>query len=280
MENSLSGLERDLVLQTLQNNESNIIITALTEQLTPLTLNNTNYTLLKEGIILVKKNLNEKLISQFTDKLPVKVFFYYKGRGLYFLTQLRFVKVGLAFVIPTVIYKQPDVSNLKNSKLSCTLYFSSNQKSGINIVCYPLDAFPLLNKNINPDVVPDEEINDAQKLLSVDWYFKDKSSEPSAVESRVAPLTVLFLSEKQIVFGCSQKDMMLQLGVEYGIKLSIPLDIGYREIYSTIKVSRISGNADDVYDVTKTCAICNFTQIKKEDSRFLFEKLYGTVFSR
>jgi hypothetical protein len=140
MADFLTRFERDMVISSLISEPSKILISPIVDETKTVTLNPQNYQIIKNQIIFFKNYDND---FQFEDSLPVKVFFYYKGRGLFFVTNFSVLKSGYALVIPSVINKQPDSDETRNKGIKCIIYFSANQK--LNIDCFPLDSYPLFD---------------------------------------------------------------------------------------------------------------------------------------
>jgi len=270
-QNSFSGLSRKMILDELSKNISKIIILNSNDEY--VCVNKNEFSIIKNRLFFIessKKNI------QFTNDTPVKVFFYYKGRGLYFLNSFNHTKSGYAIVIPEIIYSQEDDEE-KNKQLFpySTIYFLSGENASVNIECFPLKSFNVFDRSLSKDLINSDTILEINNLESVKFFFSEKPLQISAVENRFKPLSILFLSHKQIVLGCSEKDMILKFGIEYAIKISVPMEIGRRIIFATIKVKKIIGDAKDILDYTQTCSLCEFTQIKEEDKRFLKEKVFN-----
>ncbi len=274
MSDYLTRFERDMVISSLISEPSKILISPIADESKTATLNQTDYQIIKNQIIYFKK-LDTDIF--FSDTMPVKVFFYYKGRGLFFVTNFSFIKSGYALVIPQIINKQPDAYEKRNKGIKAIIYFSANQK--LNIDCFPLDSYPLFDYKICPDLEKQKFISDTRTIKSVECFFTDKPVLRRAVEGRIDPLSILFLTDKEIVFGSSSNDMPLQHNVEYGIEIQIPHEVFTRTIYATIRVKKIIGDTEDISTMSRTAALCAFTQIKAEDSRFLYEKLYSEHFN-
>ena len=270
MSDFLTRFERDMVLASLISEPSKILISPIADDSKTMTLNPSDYQIVKNQIIYFKK-LETDLV--FEDSLPVKVFFYYKGRGLFFVTNFSIIKSGYALVIPSLINKQSDLRQSRNKGIKSIIYFSANQK--LNIDCFPLDSYPLFDYKSCPGLEDGMLIENPKTIKSVECFFTDKPVLKRAVEGRVDPLTILFITDKEIVFGSSSSDMPMQHNVEYGIEIQIPHELFTRTIYATIRVKKIFGDSDDITQMTRTAALCSFTQIQAEDTRFLHDKLYS-----
>lgn len=269
MNNNFVGIEREIIIKNLQSELPKLIISPLDTTINSIVISEKSYSIIKNEIIYFNN-----LINPLSDKVPIKVFFYYKGRGVYFLSSFRLTKSGYAIVIPKTINKHIDSPSEQEDVFTCSLYFLSGQKSTIHIPCYTFKNYSLFDINDYPQLEQSQKISDIKKLKSLDSFFTEKLDIPQSVEQRIEPLYILFLSNKQLVFASTQKDMILKIGFEYAVKISVPLQVGTRIIYATIKVDKITGDSDVFFDISKTAALCSFTQLKEEDSRFLYEKLY------
>lgn len=270
MENTFQDMERDLILQTIIEEPSKLLISSLSEEFGTISLDVDQYSFIKKDLIFIK-NIN----NPFPDNLPVKVFFYYKGIGVFFLTIFKYTSKGFALVIPPVFYKQKDVIESNKNTIKTIIYFITGPKTSVQINAFPLESFSLYDKNIYENLSKDKGITEPEKLKTVSCFFSESHNSVKAVKDRVEPFSLLFLSHEQIVFGAAEKDMILQIGIEYGLQIEIPMTVGKRIIFSTFKVKKIFEDTQDSFDIRKSCALCDFTQIKEEDKRFLCEKIFG-----
>lgn len=118
------------------------------------------------------------------------------------------------------------------------------------------------------------EILDSISMLPVCRYLEAPAeNSPQDIQGRVMPMKILFINETQIIFGTSQKQMMLQMGSEYPMSIYVPLQAGTREVFVTAAVVRTYGGKRG-----EACAVCRYKAIREEDRRFLYEKYYGTRF--
>ena len=99
-------------------------------------------------------------------------------------------------------------------------------------------------------------------------YLAEKHEENSAVQDRISPLELVYISERYVTFVCSSKTISLVPMQEY----SFLLNIGYRTINAKCGVRHVFDHDG------KTGAVCVFTKLNPEDKRFLFEKIYGSVY--
>lgn len=161
----LSGIERELVLQYLK--DDNIPLTVTLEekpdaQEAELNSNKTSYDeapdpippsamfpvaiptkqmeVLDKGIILLKNA--ERSVQPFLGK-TVRVQFYFNHVGLYFLTTMKECSAGLALVVPGKIFRIPDVVYKPSYSFKGYLSFSTDDKDGAFIQCVPKNGYNL-----------------------------------------------------------------------------------------------------------------------------------------
>lgn len=197
----LSGIERELVLQYLK--DDNIPLTVTLEekpdaQDAELNANKTSYDeapapippsamfpvaiptkqmeVLDKGIILLKNV--ERSVQPFLGK-TVRVQFYFNHVGLYFLTIMKECSMGLALVVPGKIFRIPDVVYKPSYSFKGFLSFNSEAKDSVSIQCIPKAGYNLfiqpnwadvqLEKQKEAKAVLEQIVNDSKngKLLSI-----------------------------------------------------------------------------------------------------------------
>lgn len=128
------------------------------------------------------------------------------------------------------------------------------------------------------------EIEDSVSSLPICKFLSATYNEIKSVQGRFSPLQILYINDGMIILGLEDGDFPLQLKSEYPISIFVDLPIGKREIFVTIFVSRIYTNKDfspkqaNNNSSKRTVAICKYTSIKEEDRRFLFEKIYNSLY--
>ncbi|GMO60172.1 MAG: hypothetical protein Ta2A_06250 [Treponemataceae bacterium] len=89
------------------------------------------------------------------------------------------------------------------------------------------------------------------------------------------PLTIAFISDAFFILGGAENTFPLEEGKEYAIQISCMMPIGRRNIFVTAFNSKIYRSEKN----GKCAAVLTYSVLQTEDKRFLFEKLYGAVFS-
>lgn len=263
MSNVLSRIEREIVLKDLQNKLPKIEIKAISTEyipseknlptFQPLDLTEKNYSILDQGIIFFTRNQTSRVI---VDNAKICVFFYYNGRGLFFESVLRHVKNGFAIVIPDFIYKQDDIGKGVLENLKCVLYNSSD-KSESAISCFFTEKFPLF--------VPVDETQ-----IPIQFFSENLIEQNPSVEGRILPPYLLYLSEQELFIGSLTSKIHFEIGETYFLELIIPFSLIYRKINCKVV---LKDKFQTQSSTEKTCYKFEFSDLKLEDARYLFEKL-------
>ncbi|MCQ2611425.1 MAG: hypothetical protein MJ169_06700 [Treponema sp.] len=305
--NSLTGIERELVLQYLIDGNVPVTVTPVqdtqsgddeqiksaTSAVFPIALKGEQINVLKEGIILLV-NPSES-VKSFKNK-QVRVEFYFNKLGLYFNTEVKEIKSGLALVIPASINRITDLVVERKLDFSVSVYYSCNDKEDVHIECYPLENYRLFDKPIWADVPEEiahktkdyleEFIVNARKtgtagtglqLIPVCRYLAEAKKKMQAVENRREPYDIIFADYERIVFASTRNNMNMNEGCEYALQMNFPVDspvIKQRKIFATGMVEGVYSDDNNEF----VCVVCRYTSLKEEDVRFLFEKTTKKMF--
>ena len=376
MSSSIIGIERTIIIEELCASGSDLIIQP--PSLKNIVLKKDQFQILKQGILFVPFSVLDVKFS--ADEL-VKLCFFYRGRGIFFQSNARLLKNGYAFIIPKVLYKQPEDTRKQDRGVYAKVFCSGKVKNGQAVECVEDEFYPLFKNNLwcyfpESEVsacvddlfsiadlvdgkVPEDilkmlqyhhkilylpenklpeknyfafdasitendvkiyktiasvpldteiaklpygayiplsetpelpahsvlaidsglpvtplEISDSVAMLPVCRFLETPVSDaPQDIQGRVLPMKILFINETQIIFGTSEEQMLLKMGMEYPLSIFVPLSVGIREIFVTATVVRLySGKKHEV------CAVLKYNAIREEDRRFLYEKFYGTRF--
>ncbi len=142
MNNVLSGLERDLVVSYLCDDEVpfTIVPAQPAEQIFSFVTGNNGIRVLPEGIILFTDSF---LLPLDLVNTQVEVRFYFKKLGLSFYSKISKMKTGvLAIAIPKEILRLPDTVSSKESPFSCKLFLGESF-TGDCLECKQWENFPL-----------------------------------------------------------------------------------------------------------------------------------------
>ena len=247
---------------------------------------------LEQGIILLTNP--PKSVKNFQTK-NVRVEFYFNRLGLFFNTELKEVKSGLALVIPSSISRITEIEKERPLDFSATLFYAVSEKTDVHINCYPLENYRLFSKPIWSDVPEElqhktkayleEFIAHARKqgtagnglqLIPVCRYLTEAREKMQTVEGRAEPLDIIYVDYERIVFGSKTSNMHLDAGAEYALELTFPIDsiIKTRKMFLTCCVEALYMNDEKTF----ASAVCRYTSIKEEDVRFLYEKTTNKIF--
>lgn len=265
MGNVLSRVERVIVIKYLQEKLPKLLIKAIATEyipseqnapkFLPIDIEENNYSILDQGIVFITRSQLSRIII---DKAKICVFFYYNGRGLFFESTLRHVKNGFAIVIPEFIFKQDDVGNGILQQIKCNIYNSEDKTEG-KITCVPTEKFRLFSS-------ADES------QIPIQFFSEDLTAQMPSVEGRILPPFILYISENEIYIGSVTTKINFQIEETYTLELQIPFAFIFRTINCKIilKDKYKSENSTE-----KTCYRFEFSSLKHEDYRFLFEKNNG-----
>ena len=310
----LTGIERELVLRYLRDDNVPLTIT-LQEKLEarvedekvnpgdeerlppsalfPVAIPSEQRTVLDEGIILLKKGIRP--IEPFLGK-NVRVQFYFNHLGLYFTTVMKEYSKGLAIVVPSKIFRISENAEKTRYNFSGHISYKSEDGKDIDVTCLPLPGYPLLTipkwgdleyekqheaKNLLEEIVnrsrrgEGASIGNGIFLLSVVRYLtEDKNSFSEAIEGRAKPFEIIYMDDRRFVISSRDKKLML---VKDGIYSSFwKFDLAGNSLVKR-NVSA-SFHVDDQYENPGKecfCWNCSFLDLKAEDKRFIYEKMYG-----
>ena len=139
MSKGLIGIERALILHTLVQDKSSIMIRPDVAQAQSITLTHTEYRLYPQGIIFFRR------IQKDWTSPNMKVVFYHKGRPLYFINQLRKFENGYGIIIPNEIFTLDLAARKTNQKTNGKIYFAKNTK--VHATCTEHESFPLFENS-------------------------------------------------------------------------------------------------------------------------------------
>lgn len=308
--NSLTGIERELVLSYLIDGNVPVTVTPIDDlskeikeskdgvrhavsSIFPVALKGEQIKVLEQGIILLSNP--PKSVKEFKSK-KVRVEFYFNRLGLFFNTELKEIKSGLALVIPSEIFRIAELEKERALDFSASLFYSCNKKTDVHIDCFPLEGYRLFSKPIWADVPEEiqhktkdyleEFITHARKqgtagtglqLIPVCRYLAEAKEKIQSVEGRQNPLDIIYADYERIVFASKTDGMHLEPSTEYALELSFPIEsaaIKLRKMFLTCCVEDLYQNDEKTF----TAAVCRYTSVKEEDIRFLYEKTTNKLF--
>lgn len=302
----LTGIERELVLQYLidgnvpvtvipiekKSSAQNETVSPLPFAVFPVALKGEQVTVLNQGIILLKNPSDA--VSKFSGKM-VRVEFYFNRVGLFFVTEMREIKAGLALVIPEAISRIKESRVQKEYDFSATIYYSCSNKATVNFSCIPCAGFQLFTKPVWSSIDLENQkkaknyleafVIQAKKeggmqngifLIPICKYLTESEERITSFSGAAKPLSILYVDHERMVIGSENENFSLSEGAEYALKLSFVLATSKitRDVFATCIPKRIYRSLDG----NRSVADCVYTSLKEEDARFLYEKATKKIF--
>ncbi|MBQ9495707.1 MAG: hypothetical protein IJR50_08750 [Treponema sp.] len=304
----LTGIERQLVLQYLIDGNVPVTVTPIEKNhavsedekikpvssaVFPVALKAEQITVSDKGIILLK-NPPQSVLG-FAGKY-VRVEFYFNSVGLFFTTEMRSSKYGLALVIPEAIRRIQDVEAKQEYDFFASVFYSCSNKAVVNFDCVPCNGYELFARPVWSAIRFEEQqeakkyleqfVAEAKKeknagnglqLISICRYLTEKTTKIEQLEGRVKPLAILYVDHERIVLGSDNIHFPFAAGTEYALKMSFSLKTGpvvSREVIATCALAKIYRSNDG----TRACADCVYTSMQEEDRRFIYEKATKQLF--
>ncbi|MBO5136917.1 MAG: hypothetical protein J6B81_00260 [Spirochaetaceae bacterium] len=174
-------------------------------------------------------------------------------------------KLDTNFVLPFDGYvTKQETGNIDFSKLEDGFYFVSGGNSSVT-------GSPFLIKGI-PDA---KKIIHYLTMIPICMFCTQNTAtkEITALQDRVSPLSVLYISDNNIILAMKTGIFPLQTEIPYSLLLQIPLRSMRRSITLTCSIESITKAKEG-----QVCALCKLSNLKAEDQRFLFETLNGKLF--
>ena len=141
-------------------------------------------------------------------------------------------------------------------------------------VYMPLDSAHCLCAALAAQHVEHSTIENLLAAVSACAFAVQGERVDEPLQDRASPLSIVFLSDKFLVLGGKAASFPLKEGQEYAVQISCAIPSGKRIIHAAIRTGALAAPEGEPF-----CAcVCAFTSIETEDTRFLFEKLYGTIF--
>lgn len=311
MNNYLSKVERDLIINHLIDEKPLLLLKPLSTEYLPhekenfqfpqVTIQAQSYQIINKGIIIFP-------FSDFSFSIPhavsLAVLFYFKGRALIFESIFSHLEKAYALVISPYIFKQTDDSVSQERQIHGNLYFGLQNETTLFVPFYTRSTIPLFSidlwKNLSPksektllklidnifqtklsltELYIDSTENEKKHyypFVSAALYLNQKDEQKTeSFMGRVKPLEIIFLSDTHIVFASESIQEVLHDKSEYFISIKIPVLRFTRQIDCTVFVDHLL--LDEIDGVKKEIAISSITSMQEENRRFLKEKFYGFV---
>lgn len=323
----LTRIERELVLQYLR--DDNVPLTVTLEEkpkqteteleknkvnldsqekiplsaVFPVAIPSKQIEVLNQGIILLKNP--ERSVQPFLGK-TVRIQFYINRLGLYFITTMKKYSNGLAIVVPSQIFRVPDIVEKKDFDFYAELSFKTENNSSIIYDCFPLKNYILFTqpkwsqieeenqlaaKNLLEKFVDEiktgnaEPLENGLQLLSIVRFLTERQNfVPESVEGRNKPFGIIYVDDKRMILSCENindcdNSNNFHLGAIFEISMFFTLSSNKllkRKVDLQTYVEKIY---DSPNDSNKKCFSLKFENLKEEDLRFIYERINGKVLS-
>lgn len=181
---TVTGVERDIVLEALKTQSTVVIIQA--PELS-LVVQPSGYSMPAESLLF----FSEKVLLAIPDQGGCSVCFFYHGRGMFFKSVMRHTKNGTACVIPQELYKQPDSAPERGSQVMMRMYQTKRSAQKFYTDCYQSPEFPLFKNNL-------WTVFSKEEAAACSGYLKELADlEPAALPDEVRNLIV---KERKILY--------------------------------------------------------------------------------
>ncbi len=204
MNDGLIGIERDVVLHTLTQDKSPIMVSPVVKAgafVDSMTLQSTEYKIYPQGILFFKKFLTQwKAINdllQTPEKVNIRmnISFYHRGRGLYFISSLNRVQNGYAVMIPSKVYKMLEDKERFHDEIFGKILLEGF--SGVHAYCEQSATFPLFENKLWLSYSK-KDYNQAKDLLFRLANLEEVSLEANCNDVVSKTKLLLYIPEKKI----------------------------------------------------------------------------------
>ncbi len=154
MTDELIGIERDVVLNTLIQDKSQIVIFPVVKtgfSVEKMTLQSNEYKIYPQGILFFKrflhhwKAIDDLLKNPANGSVRMNISFSHRGRGLYFISVLNRVRNGYALMLPSQVYKITEEKKDIFDEVSAKIFFEGF--SNVYSRCEQSKNFTLFENN-------------------------------------------------------------------------------------------------------------------------------------
>ncbi len=168
MSKGLVGIERDVVLNSIITDKSPLMLQSVDkmhEEAGMLTLQFNDYRIYSQGILFFKKVLPQWTSYEQITKmsLQLNVSFYYRGRGLYFISTLKKVQNGFALIVPPIVNKMSLELEEDDDCVSAKIFQPGF--AGVHAYCREKSNYLLFENKLWLNFIQDELIQAKEFLL-------------------------------------------------------------------------------------------------------------------
>lgn len=201
MSKALIGIERDVVLASIISDKTSLMIRPLVSQgdrTETMTLRYTEYRIFHQGILFFQRLLPQwyKLQEWQANNVPrVQITFFYRGRGLYFVSSLKRVQNGYALVVPNRVIKMTNFETTDENEVSAKLYYP--RYSTVHSHCRSKEGFPLFENRLWLNFSKTEATY-AEKYLKQIAGLTNETLPPNCMALLERTKLILYIPDKKI----------------------------------------------------------------------------------
>ena len=269
MSKALSSVEREIVIQYLSEEKPELIIKAINAisqeedfaVFKPLRVTANSYTV-QNDVILINRTTQSRILA---DKAQISVSFYFKGRALYFESEFQHSKNLFLIPVGQNLFKLIETGNGIYENIECTVHplsLANGENKTFSTRFFPNDGFILFS-------------GENEKEMIKKFFAFDFAPEMPQIQNRILPPVLLHICERFIIGGALNQFVKFEKNENYSIEIQIPQAFSSRTIKSQILCSEEYTDTEIPY---RRAWKFEFTNLKEEDRRFLYEKLHGKKF--
>ncbi len=212
MSKGLFGVEREVVLNSIISDKSSLMMQKIesnNEHSDILTLNVNEYKIYEQGIVFFKKIMPQWFKKSLEGEIGIQltVSFYYRGRGLYFISTLKKVQNGFALIVPPIVNKM-DVETQEDENIVNATIFQTGS-SGVLAYCKEKSNYLLFENRLWLNFLHDEA------LLAKDFLYRFANLELVYLGDVISRL----ISDQKLVFYIPEKKIPTRNFFPYPISI-------------------------------------------------------------
>ncbi len=269
MSSLLSRIERELLIKYIATEKPELVLKnsfetsdSVSVVFEPLSLTSDSYFVQGENIVIPRKPHSRVL----ADGAEVLVSFFYKGRAMFFDSTFRHAKSDFIVPINDQLFKLLEQNNGIYEYLTCIISPLNDSDSGTENLfsrkCIVNENFLIFRSG--------DELKSVQKFFAFDFESGNQ------IQNRVLPPIILYICEKFILIGSQNEYSKFEKDYVYQLEISIPQVFITRKIICKANCSQVF-NDDESF---RKCFKFEFIDLKPEDKRFIYEKLYGKKYNQ
>lgn len=237
MSKTLSKIEQEIIIHNILA-EKEVLFLKQEEKTAVIE----NYSVLENKVFFFSSEIN-------VTNQNVLISFYYKNRLFGTNTILKKQKDSCFFEFCDIFYLDEELEN-SLSEIHADLYYSIEKDT--------IEKFPC--------IIPEKEIFFSYSAELQDALFHKIKKTNSVIKNRINPFYFLMINSHELLLGSYSEDCLLKTGDMLVLDLEIDSLKGKRKILGSFEIEHI------FFECNKYLYLGKFTNIKREDQRFLEEK--------